>query len=50
MLLKTTAESYDAIERAIRELHSYELPAIHAFPFERIFAPYAACTEENARA
>ena len=42
VLLKTTAERYDAVERAIRDLHSYELPAIHAVAFDRISALYAA--------
>jgi len=48
LLVKTTAERYDAVERAIRDMHSYELPAIHALAFERISAPYAAWVEENA--
>ena len=48
LLVKTTAERYDAVERAIRDMHSYELPAIHAQAFERISAPYAAWVEENA--
>lgn len=47
VLLKTTEERYAAIENAIRNLHSYELPAIHAVPFTRISAPYAAWIEEN---
>lgn len=47
VLLKTTNERYDAVERAIRELHSYELPAIHAFAFERILPAYAAWIDEN---
>ena len=50
VLFKTTDESYDAVERAIRELHSYELPAIHAFAFEHVLPAYAAWIEENARA
>jgi periplasmic divalent cation tolerance protein len=48
VLFKTTEERYDAVERAIRERHSYELPAIHAVPFARISPPYAAWIEENA--
>jgi periplasmic divalent cation tolerance protein len=48
VLFKTTAEQYDAIERAIKELHSYELPAIHAFPISRIHAPYAAWIDANS--
>jgi periplasmic divalent cation tolerance protein len=49
VLFKTTVERYDAVERAIRDLHSYELPAIHAFAFERISAPYADWIESNSR-
>lgn len=47
VLFKTTEEHYAAIESAIRDLHSYELPAIHALPFEHISAPYRAWIEEN---
>jgi periplasmic divalent cation tolerance protein len=31
-LLKTSAARYDALEQAIRSLHSYELPGILAVP------------------
>jgi periplasmic divalent cation tolerance protein len=37
-----------SVERAIRELHSYELPAIHAVPFSHVSAPYAARIAENS--
>jgi len=47
VLLKTTDERYAEVERAIRELHSYELPAIHAFAFEHVFPAYAAWIGEN---
>jgi len=47
ILFKTTSERYGAVERAIKELHSYELPAIHAVAFERIDAPYAAWIDAN---
>lgn len=49
VLFKTTAERYDAVERAIRDLHAYELPAIHAFPFARISATYADWIESSTR-
>jgi periplasmic divalent cation tolerance protein len=49
VMFKTVAERYDEVERAIRKLHSYELPAIHAFAFERISAPYAEWIESNTR-
>jgi periplasmic divalent cation tolerance protein len=48
VLFKTVAERYDEVERAIRGLHSYELPAIHAFAFERISAAYAEWIESNS--
>ncbi len=48
VLFKTTSERYQAVEDAIRELHSYELPAIHAFAFEHVYAPYAAWIETNS--
>jgi periplasmic divalent cation tolerance protein len=47
VLFKTTEERYPAIESAIRDLHSYELPAIHAVPFEHISVAYRAWIEEN---
>jgi len=47
VLFKTKSTNYDAVERAIKELHSYELPAIHAFALERIEAAYAQWIENN---
>jgi periplasmic divalent cation tolerance protein len=41
VLIKTVAAQYSAVERAIRDLHSYELPAIHAFAFEHVSQAYA---------
>ena len=41
VVLKTTRERYAQVEQAIRELHGYDLPAIHAFAFDAIHAPYA---------
>ena len=48
VLFKTTMATWPAIEQAIRDLHSYELPAIHAFAFTAIHGPYAQWIEENA--
>lgn len=48
VLFKTTEERYQAVEDAIRELHTYELPAIHAFPIVQVYAPYAAWIESNS--
>ena len=41
VLFKVAASAYDEAEQAIRTLHSYDLPAIHAIPVERAYAPYA---------
>lgn len=48
ILFKTTEAQYPAVEAAIRELHSYELPAIHAVAVERIHEPYGAWIEEGS--
>ena len=48
LLLKTTEGRYAAIEAAIRDLHPYDLPAIHAFAFEHVDAAYAEWIVENA--
>ena len=40
MLIKTTAERYPALEKALREGHPYELPEIIAVPIERGLPAY----------
>lgn len=47
VLFKATDEQYARIEQAIRELHSYELPAIHAFAIEHISEPYALWVQSH---
>jgi len=49
VLFKVAAVAYDAAEQAIRELHPYELPAIHAIPVERAWEPYRAWVDEHSR-
>lgn len=49
VLFKVAASAYDDAERTIRELHSYQLPAIHAIAVERAHEPYAAWVSENSR-
>jgi periplasmic divalent cation tolerance protein len=49
VLFKVAADAYDAAEQAIRELHSYELPAIHAIPIERAWEPYRQWVEAQSR-
>ena len=41
LLFKTRAERYAELEAAIRAIHPYQLPAIHALPTVQAFAPYA---------
>lgn len=48
LLLKTTAERYAAVERAILDLHPYELPAVHAVALEQVHAPYAQWVADNS--
>ena len=40
VLFKTVDERYAAVESAIRDMHPYELPAIHAFAFEHVLPAY----------
>ena len=40
VLCKTTDMRYEELEKAIREMHSYDLPAIHAFPFAHVSREY----------
>ena len=47
ILFKSTEARYPALEAAIRELHDYELPAIHAHALERVEPAYARWIEEG---
>ena len=47
---KTTDAQYAALEAAIRELHSYALPAIHAVALSPVYAPYAQWIRDNSNA
>ncbi len=47
ILFKTTAERYPELEQAIRELHSYELPAIFALPVSEALPEYVVWVSEN---
>jgi periplasmic divalent cation tolerance protein len=47
LLFKTTAEKYPQVEQAIRDHHTYDLPAIHGMAIEQIFPPYAQWIAEN---
>ncbi len=49
VLLKTTDLMYKRVEQAIREIHSYELPAIYALPVQQIYEPYATWLAGGSR-
>lgn len=40
VLCKTTGARYEDVEAAITDMHSYDLPAIHAFAFEHVARGY----------
>ena len=48
VMAKTLADRYADVEAAIRELHSYDLPAIYALEVAEAFAPYAHWVAENS--
>lgn len=50
MLIKTTAERYQALQQAIREGHPYELPEILAVPVEHGLPEYLQWVEAETRA
>ncbi len=48
LLVKTVDARYAAVEAAIRELHTYDLPAIIALPIEHAYGPFAEWIAENS--
>ena len=49
MVIKTTAANFDAVEKRVRELHSYEVPEVIAIPIVKGSEPYLDWVEENSR-
>ena len=49
VLFKTHAECCAELEAAIRAMHSYELPAIHAIATAQAYAPYAEWVDASTR-
>jgi periplasmic divalent cation tolerance protein len=49
MLIKTTADRYQALQQAIREGHPYELPEIIAVPVERGLPEYLQWVADETR-
>jgi len=50
VLFKTRAECWPAVEAAIRALHRYELPAIHAIATAHAYVPYAEWVQQSTDA
>jgi len=50
VLVKSSADRYAALERAIRERHPYVLPEIVSWPVERGLAEYLQWIEDEVRA
>lgn len=48
VLFKTVDERYAAVESAIRDMHPYELPAIHAVAFEHVLPAYGEWIARNS--
>ena len=49
LIIKTTLNLYDILERRIKELHPYELPEIIAVPIERGLTEYLNWVSENTK-
>jgi periplasmic divalent cation tolerance protein len=47
ILAKTTAAQFDDLEKAVREIHSYDTPEIVAIPMTRVSEPYRAWLADN---
>ena len=47
ILAKTTAAQFDELEKAVREIHSYDTPEIVAVPMAHVSEPYRAWLSEN---
>ena len=48
-LFKTTLDKVDALIARIKELHTYDVPAIVVWPIERLSADFGDWVEENVR-
>ncbi len=48
-LFKTTLDKADALIARIKELHSYDIPAIVVWPIERLPADFGDWVEDNVR-
>ena len=49
LLIKTTADRYPDLERAIKSMHPYDVPEIIAIPIVRGWPPYLGWVDEASR-
>lgn len=47
LLAKTTSDNFAALEKTVRENHSYEVPEIVAVPADQVSQPYFRWLQEN---
>lgn len=50
VLFKTRADGYAALQAAIRAVHPYDLPAIHAWATAQAWGPYAEWVQASTQA
>jgi periplasmic divalent cation tolerance protein len=48
VMFKTVRARYGDLEGMIEELHSYELPAIYAYPLQAVLGRYAQWIQVNS--
>ncbi|MFH0971322.1 MAG: divalent-cation tolerance protein CutA [Candidatus Micrarchaeota archaeon] len=49
LILKSTDAAYPKVEKRIKEMHSYEMPAIVAIPILNAYEPYRKLVVENVK-
>lgn len=49
LIIKTTADNYEELEKRIKKLHPYELPEIIAVPIQTGFAGYLDWIDTNTK-
>jgi len=49
MIVKTRAEDFAAVERKVKELHSYACPCIVAWPIEAGHQPYLDAVDKETK-
>ena len=49
LIIKTTVDNYEEVEKCIKKLHPYELPEIIAVPIHTGFAGYLDWIESNTK-